>query len=139
MRNRHVIAAHFVYAFSVIEQLVKVLFINKALLSGSSQLGLFRCRIKSRFYKSRSHTDTIVHRFESRFKVNSLSTGLATFTAGGVTRERWVQLGIGIVDNPRNVYRTITLGHIRFGIAKKPAVFIELLTLVRDKEQTVVP
>ena len=81
----HVKMTFFVHALRIVEQLIKELFFNKALLASSRQLGLFRCRIQRRFDDTRGNTNASLNGRYRHRGIDTLCTLLATFSHHCIT------------------------------------------------------
>ena len=122
--ERNIVAALFVYTRRVVEQLVKVLFVNKALLARGCQLGLFRRSIQGRFHNTISKTGTAINGRKDHRRIDSLGTLLATLAALRIAGERRMQIRIGIVNDTRHYKRAGTLNIPDIGLAIMEAVLI---------------
>ena len=141
--ERHVKAALFVHALSIIEEHIKQVIVNKALLTGGAQFRLsliLRNRfIQSAFNNARSNTNTSIHSLLSFLlgNVKLSNTILAAFTTRNIARECRMQFCIRVINNSGHRIRTRTFNTIHFSGTVIVTIVIGLLFFVRDKEQGV--
>ena len=85
--KRNIETALFVYPLRITKQLIKVLFTDKAFLTGLGQFGLFRCRIQRRFYDTRSDADTGINGCNGHRRIDPLGAFLAPLAQLRIARE----------------------------------------------------